>query len=85
MPYVLRSSAELSRLREQCLVMKNLLRDVAENEASLSGMTAQTPHDEQVRLIADRIRRRKELCAEIDAVLLLGPAPGGQAPPANPL
>jgi hypothetical protein len=69
MPYVIRPSEELSTLREDCRVMKNLLRDIAENEASLNGLSAQMPHDMQVRLISDRILRRKELCAEINSVL----------------
>jgi hypothetical protein len=69
MMYVLKSSQELSRLQEQCLTMRNLLLDIAENEASLHGLSQKMPHDMQVRLISDRILRRKELCAEIDALL----------------
>jgi hypothetical protein len=67
MTYVLKSSQELCRLQEQCLAMRNLLLDVAENEASLRELSPKMPHDLQVRLISDRILRRKELCAEIDA------------------
>jgi hypothetical protein len=47
--------------------MRNLLLDIAENEASLRDLSPKMPHDLQVRLISDRILRRKELCAEIDA------------------
>jgi hypothetical protein len=49
--------------------MTNLLRDITENEASLGILSADTPHEVQVRVISNRILRRKELCAEIDAVL----------------
>ena len=69
MAYVLKTSEELSMLREKCQIMTNLLRDIAENEASLGMLTASTPHEVQVRMISNRILRRKELCAEIDAVL----------------
>jgi hypothetical protein len=49
--------------------MRNLLLDIAENEASLRDLSPKMPHEMQVRLISDRILRRKELCAEIDALL----------------
>jgi hypothetical protein len=69
MTYVLKSSQELWRLQEQCVAMRNLLLDIAENEASLRDLSPKMPHDMQVRLISDRILRRKELCAEIAALL----------------
>lgn len=69
MTYVLKSSQELSRLQDQCVAMRNLLLDIAENEASLRDLSPKMPHEMQVRLISDRILRRKELCAEIDALL----------------
>jgi hypothetical protein len=72
MTYVLKSSQELNWLQEQCLTMRNLLLDIAENEASLRDLSPKMPHDMQVRLISDRILRRKELCAEIDALLRAG-------------
>ena len=71
--YVLKSSQELSRLQEQCLTMRNLLLDIAENEASLGDLSSKMPHDLQVRLISDRILRRKELCAESDALFKAEP------------
>jgi hypothetical protein len=69
MTYVLKSSQELWRLQEQCVAMRNLLLDIAENEASLRDLSPKMPHEMQVRLISDRILRRKELCAEIAALL----------------
>lgn len=69
MKYIFRAPEELIRLREECGVLRNLLRDIAENEASLDQMSAQMRDDERGRLISDRIVRRRELCAEITAAV----------------
>jgi hypothetical protein len=69
MKYIIRAPEELVRLREECCVLRNLLRDIAENEASLDGISAPMREEERVRLISDRIIRRRELCAEINAVV----------------
>jgi hypothetical protein len=49
--------------------MRNLLMDIAENESSLDTVDAKTPQDLRTKLISNRDTRRRELCAEVDAVL----------------
>lgn len=60
---------ELSRLREDVGVTRNLLLDMVENEASLVGITEKTPADERTRRVNARTRRRRELFGEALAIL----------------
>ncbi len=64
-----RQAIEILNLREACGVMRNLLLDIAENEASLDAVSARTPDDIKTKLISSRNARRRELCAEVDAVI----------------
>ena len=59
---------ELSELREERIVMRNLLQDILENEALIRHSTAM-PDDERVMLIKYRKDRRLELFGETLAVL----------------
>ena len=49
-------------------VMRNLLIDIAENEASAEAHR-DLPEEVMTRIVADRAVRRRELLAEVDAVL----------------
>jgi hypothetical protein len=60
---------EILNLREACGVMRNLLMDIAENEASLDGITNRTPDQVRKQLVSNHNMRRTELRAEVDAVL----------------
>ena len=62
-------SVEILNLREANSVMRNLLMDIAENEASANHVTERTPEEIGTRLLSGRIVRRRELVAEVDAVL----------------
>jgi ACT domain-containing protein len=64
-----RQTIEILNLREACGVMRNLLMDIAENEASLDQVNDRTPVDIKTKLVSSRDTRRRELCAEVDAVL----------------
>jgi len=64
-----RQTIEILNLREACGVMRNLLMDIAENEASLDAVNDRTPADIKTKLVSSRETRRKELCAEVDAVI----------------
>jgi hypothetical protein len=59
---------ELAQLREERIVMRNLLRDILENEALIRHAAAM-PDDERVTLIQYRKDRRFELFGETLAVL----------------
>lgn len=59
---------ELAELREERQVMRNLLRDILDNEA-LIRHAASMPDDERVMLIQYRKARRFELFGETLAVL----------------
>jgi hypothetical protein len=60
---------EILNLREACGVMRNLLMDIAENEASLDAGTGKTPDHARKTFVSDYETRRKELRAEVEAVL----------------
>jgi hypothetical protein len=60
---------EILNLREACGVMRNLLMDIAENEASLDPVTDKTPDHVRKKLVSSHQARRRELRAEVDAVL----------------
>jgi hypothetical protein len=60
---------EILNLREACSVMRNLLMDIAENESSLDAIDARTPQNLRTKLVSNRDTRRRELSAEVDAVL----------------
>jgi hypothetical protein len=60
---------EVLNLREACGVMRNLLMDIAENEASLDAVSDKTPDQVRKRLVSIHETRRRELRAEVDAVL----------------
>lgn len=64
---------ELKRLREETTVMRNLLLDMVENEASLVGMNEQTPSDVKQRRLDARTARRRELFGEAMVILQKGP------------
>ena len=61
-------TVEILDLREANGVMRNLLIDIAENEAA-TDLRADLPEEVTTRLVADRTARRRELLAEVDAVL----------------
>lgn len=61
-------AVEILDLKEANGVMRNLLIDIAENEAP-AGARAELPAEVTTRLVADRDIRRRELLAEVDAVL----------------
>ena len=60
---------EISELREERAVMRNLLRDMMDNEALVQQATAAMPDDDRVRLLRYRKERRFELFGESLAVL----------------
>jgi hypothetical protein len=60
---------ELRQLREENRVMRNLLMDMVENEASIAGMNMETPDAERARLMAIRGQRRREIFGETLFVL----------------
>ena len=60
---------EILNLREACGVMRNLLMDIAENEASLDPVTEKTSDQVRKKLVSNHEMRRRELRAEVDAVL----------------
>lgn len=60
---------ELNRHREDISVMRNLLIDMVENEASLAGVDENTPAEERARRFNARTVRRRELFGEALAVL----------------
>ena len=62
--------AELVSLRERCMIMKNLLRDVSENENSLNGLAAAASCEEIENAVQARATMRKALIREIDNLLL---------------
>lgn len=62
--------AELASLREKCMVMKNLLRDISENEYSLNGLPGGTTSEEIENAVQARANMRKALVSEIDNLLL---------------
>ena len=59
---------ELTQWREERMVMRNLLRDILENEALIKHAAAM-PDDERVMLVKYRKDRRFELFGETLAVL----------------
>lgn len=61
-------SVELSRLREQNGVMRNLLIDMLENEGSVAP-SGKTTLEEQERSMKARIQRRREIFGETVFVL----------------
>lgn len=61
-------TAQILDLGEANSVMRNLLIDIAENEAS-ADIRADLPEGVMTRIVADRTVRRRELLAEVDAVL----------------
>jgi hypothetical protein len=61
-------TAQILDLGEANNVMRNLLIDIAENEAT-ADVHADLPEDVMTRIVADRAARRRELLAEVDAVL----------------
>ena len=61
-------TVEILDLTEANAVMRNLLIDIAENEATADVHT-DLPEDVMTRIVADRTARRRELLAEVDAVL----------------
>jgi hypothetical protein len=69
MKHLLQTSEEIHRLREQCMIMANLLRDVAENESHLRRCTLGEPDNPTNRALDSRNARRRELVAEIEAAL----------------
>ena len=60
--------AEATVLREENGVLRNLLMDIAENEAT-ARVIAKAPEEVKTRLTANRAARRRELMAEVDVVL----------------
>ena len=60
---------ELATLREERTVMRNLLHDILENEASVTRITSQTSEQERMMLFSTRNQRRRELFGESLAVL----------------
>jgi hypothetical protein len=61
-------AAEILDLGEANSVMRNLLIDIAENEATAE-VRGDLPENVLTRIVADRTVRRRELLAEVDAVL----------------
>ncbi|MDB5551951.1 MAG: uncharacterized protein JWL86_1935 [Rhizobium sp.] len=61
-------TVELLDLRETNGVMRNLLMDIAENEATAK-VVNDLPEDVMTRIATNRAARRRELLAEVDAVL----------------
>ena len=63
---------EVMHLREQNMVMRNLLLDMVENEASFE---TNQPKTEQARAFSARIQRRREIFGEAVFVLQQGERP----------
>jgi hypothetical protein len=61
-------TVELLDLREANGVMRNLLIDIAENEATAT-VVNDVPEGVLTRITENRLVRRRELLAEVDAVL----------------
>ena len=61
-------TVEILDLREENGVMRNLLMDIAENEATAK-VVDHLPEDVMTRIATTRTARRRELLAEVDAVL----------------
>lgn len=61
-------TVEVLDLREANGVMRNLLIDIAENEATAQ-VVNDVPDDVLTRITENRLVRRRELLAEVDAVL----------------
>lgn len=61
-------TVEVLDLREANGVMRNLLMDIAENEATAT-VVNDVPAEVLTRITENRIVRRRELLAEVDAVL----------------
>lgn len=61
-------AVEILDLGEANGVMRNLLIDIAENEATTDALT-DLPEEVMTRIVADRKARRRDLLAEVDAVL----------------
>ncbi|MGV3552438.1 hypothetical protein [Rhizobium sp.] len=61
-------TVQILDLNEANGVMRNLLIDIAENEAT-DDLRSDLPADVMTRIVADRTARRQELLAEVDAVL----------------
>lgn len=61
-------ASEVMDLREENGVMRNLLMDIAENEATAK-VVNDLPEQVLTRISSNRIARRRELLAEVDAVL----------------
>lgn len=61
-------AVEVLDLREENGVMRNLLLDIAENEAT-ANVVNDLPEQILTRISSNRIARRRELLAEVDAVL----------------
>ena len=61
--------AELISLRERCMVMKNLLRDVSENENALDDLPGGASSEEIENAVQARASMRKALVGEIKNLL----------------
>jgi hypothetical protein len=61
-------TVEVLDLREANGVMRNLLMDIAENEATAT-VVSDVPAETLTRITENRLVRRRELLAEVDAVL----------------
>ena len=61
-------TVELLDMREANGVMRNLLIDIAENEATAKAVN-DVPAEVLTRITENRLARRRELLAEVDAVL----------------
>jgi hypothetical protein len=61
-------TVEVLDLREANSVMRNLLLDIAENEATAK-VVNDVPEGVLTRITENRLTRRRELLAEVDAVL----------------
>lgn len=57
-------SAELHRLREENGVMRNLLADMLENEASVTAVNQKVSSTEKQRIVGAIAQRRREIFAE---------------------
>ena len=61
-------TVEVLDLREENGVMRNLLLDIAENEAT-ANVVHDLPEDVITRIASTRVARRRELLAEVEAVI----------------
>jgi hypothetical protein len=57
-------SAELNRLREENGIMRNLLMDMVENEASIAAINQNISSTEKQRIVGAMALRRREIFAE---------------------